>query len=115
MEEERAKAADEVFCSSCGSAIKAAAVVCPKCGVPTKAATTQTKAPGKSRMAYILLGIFFGSLGVHDFYAGYAGRAVAQLLITLLSCGTLVFIPFIWAIIEICTVTCDASGRPFDN
>ena len=39
----------------------------------------------KSKMAAGLLGIFLGSLGIHNFYLGYTGKAVAQLLITILS------------------------------
>lgn len=27
----------------------------------------------KSRLAYILMGLFLGGLGVHNFYAGYNG------------------------------------------
>src|SRR5262245_27835588 len=33
----------------------------------------------KSRTTYILLGVFLGPLGAHNFYAGYTGRAVGQL------------------------------------
>ncbi|MBQ3218003.1 MAG: TM2 domain-containing protein [Akkermansia sp.] len=29
----------------------------------------------KSRLAYILLGVFLGSLGIHNFYAGYTCSA----------------------------------------
>lgn len=39
--------------------------------------------PQKSKMAAGLLGIFLGGLGVHNFYLGYTGKAVAQLLISL--------------------------------
>ena len=39
----------------------------------------------KSKAAAGLLGIFLGCFGFHNFYLGYTGRAVAQLLITLLS------------------------------
>jgi TM2 domain-containing membrane protein YozV len=51
-------------------------------------------------MAAGLLGIFLGTLGVHNFYLGYTGKAVAQLLIAVLSCGFLSWISFIWGIIE---------------
>jgi len=36
MSDFREKAADEVFCSSCGAAIKKEAEICPKCGVRQK-------------------------------------------------------------------------------
>lgn len=69
--------------------------------------------PPHSRIVYIVLAIFLGSLGIHNFYAGYTGKAVAQLLITVLSCGFLSLISWIWAIIDIVTVTSSADGRPF--
>ena len=69
----------------------------------------------KSRVVYILLGIFLGFLGIHNFYAGYVGRGVAQLLICLLL-GWLViplFAVFIWIIVEVCVVNKDAQGNAF--
>ena len=54
----------------------------------------------KSKMAYLLLGIFVGWLGVHNFYIGHTSRGLAQLLISVLTIGILAFIPAIWAIIE---------------
>jgi TM2 domain-containing membrane protein YozV len=65
----------------------------------------------KSRLAYVLLGLFLGALGVHNFYAGYAGRGIAQLLISLLFCwiGSPVVVA-IWALIEVIAVDHDAQG-----
>lgn len=37
----------------------------------------------KSKIVAGLLGLFLGTLGVHNFYLGYTGKAVAQLLLTL--------------------------------
>ena len=54
----------------------------------------------KSKLAAGLLGILIGSFGVHNFYLGYTGKAVAQLLITLLTCGTGAVISGIWALVE---------------
>lgn len=71
--------------------------------------------PPKPRVGYILLGIFLGTLGIHNFYAGYTGRAIAQLLLTILV-GWLV-VPvvavWIWNIVEVIVVTRDARGVPF--
>lgn len=69
----------------------------------------------KSRLAYILLAIFLGTLGIHNFYAGYTGKAIAQLLISVLSLGMLSLVSWIWAIVELCVVTKDAKGVPFVN
>ena len=54
----------------------------------------------KSRIAAGLLGVFLGTFGIHNFYLGYTGKAVAQLLITVLSCGCLSFVSYIWGFIE---------------
>ena len=69
----------------------------------------------KSRVAYILLGLFLGGLGIHNFYAGYTGKGVAQLLITIFF-GWLLFplaIVGVWILLEIITETKDAHGEPF--
>ena len=67
----------------------------------------------KSRTVYVLLAIFLGGLGIHNFYAGRTGSGIAQLLITLISCGYGSFITWLWAIIEACAVTTDGQGRRF--
>jgi TM2 domain-containing membrane protein YozV len=67
----------------------------------------------KSRTSYIVLGIFLGALGIHNFYAGYTGRAVGQLCLTVLTLGYLAIVSWIWAIIEICTVEKDSTGLRF--
>ncbi len=70
--------------------------------------------PPKSRVAFILLGVFLGHLGVHNFYAGYTGRGLAQLLITLLTCGLGAIVTFVWSIIEVCTVDKDSQNVYFN-
>lgn len=69
----------------------------------------------KQRIVYILLAIFLGSLGIHNFYAGYTNRAVTQLLLILLT-GWLI-LPIlavgIWVLVEICTIDRDADGVLF--
>ncbi len=67
----------------------------------------------KSRTTYIVLGIFLGALGVHNFYAGYTGRGVGQLCLTVLTLGYLGIVSWIWAIIEICIVEKDGTGLNF--
>lgn len=74
----------------------------------------------KSKIAAGLLGIFLGSLGIHNFYLGYTGKAVAQLLITLLTCGVGAIVTEIWGLIEgifILTgkINTDAQGRPLTD
>ena len=68
----------------------------------------------KSRIVYVVLALVFGEIGVHNFYAGFIGRGVTQLLITVLSFGLLFWISWIWAVIEICAVDHDGKGVPFE-
>lgn len=67
----------------------------------------------RSRTTYIVLGIFLGFLGVHNFYAGYTGRAVGQLCLSVLTFFSLSIISWIWAIVEICVVEKDSAGIQF--
>jgi TM2 domain-containing membrane protein YozV len=78
----------------------------------------------KDRVIYVLLAIFLGELGIHNFFAGYTNRAVWQLvaciviipIAAIITCGLglLLYFPLkIWAIIEACTVTQDANGVRF--
>ena len=66
----------------------------------------------KSKIVAGLLGLFLGGLGVHNFYLGYTGKAVAQLLLTLI--GWIILIgPInsgIWALIESVLILCSSYG-----
>ena len=68
----------------------------------------------KSRLAYILLAIFLGGFGVHNFYAGYTTKAVIQLLLTVLLgwTGVVALGVLVWIIIDIIQVTADSNGVP---
>ena len=70
----------------------------------------------KSRLIYILLALFLGSLGIHNFYAGYSGKGTIQLLLSLFLFWLIIpiIIVFIWVIVDIITVTKDANGTPFE-
>lgn len=69
-------------------------------------------APPKSRVLYVVLALFLGGLGVHNFYAGYNGRGAAQLVISLVTgfAGGF-FLVAIWSFVECFVVNTDAHGR----
>jgi TM2 domain-containing membrane protein YozV len=76
----------------------------------------------KSKLVAGLLGIFVGSLGIHNFYLGYTNRGVLQLLLS--TVGSLVIIgPIIagvWGLIEgiqilIGEINVDANGKPLKD
>ena len=90
------------FCSNCGEPLPENAYVCIKCGVRVgeNENNSSVNSNAKSKIAAGLLGIFLGCFGVHNFYLGFTGKAIAQLLITILSCGFLSFVSAIWGLIE---------------
>jgi TM2 domain-containing membrane protein YozV len=67
----------------------------------------------KSRGVIIILGLFLGCLGIHNFYAGYYAKGAIQLVITAVLGWMIVglVITGIWALIEVITVTADAQGH----
>ncbi len=108
------------FCHNCGAEVNEEQDVCIKCGVKLKNNNSNNNGnnnpEAKSKIAAGLLGIFLGAFGVHNFYLGYTGKAVAQLLITLLSCFVLSFISGIWGLIEgililVGSINKDANGN----
>lgn len=90
------------YCSNCGAETNEEAVFCVKCGHAfSKPEDTEG---AKSKVVAGLLGIFLGSLGIHNFYLGYKNKAIAQLLVTilgsLLCCGTGVIVSGVWGLVE---------------
>lgn len=74
-------------------------------------------APGaRSKLAAGLLGVFLGAWGVHRFYLGFTGIGVAQIFVTLCTCG----IGGLWGFIEgilILTgsINVDFEGKPLKD
>lgn len=121
-----------MFCKQCGKPIDDGQELCEDCKNAASANNNQGQTinvnvnngntgsanpQAKSKMAAGLLGIFLGAFGVHNFYLGYTGKAIAQLLITVLSCGFLAFASSIWGLIEgilILTgsISVDGNGNP---
>ena len=104
-----------MYCKDCGKEIEEGKEYCADCeairntttatgaeNVVNETATQTTQASGeqKSKLVAGLLGILVGSLGIHNFYLGYTGKAIAQLLMSVLSCGFLAIASQIWGIIE---------------
>ena len=70
----------------------------------------------KNGIIYILLAWFLGTIGIHNFYAGYIGRAVVQLLLTL-AAPLFLFVPLIatalWAFVELLFQNKSRGGKRF--
>ena len=88
------------YCSNCGKKVNENQDVCLNCGVNLKKDKKIDNVNGKSKITAGILGIFLGCYGVHNFYLGYNGKAIAQLLITLISLFLLSWVSAIWGLIE---------------
>lgn len=67
----------------------------------------------KTRVLFVLLGIFLGVFGVHNFYAGYVKKGTIQICLTVLTCFYGGLLSWLWAIVEVCTINKDAEGNQF--
>ncbi|KAE8764127.1 TM2 domain-containing protein [Georgenia thermotolerans] len=73
----------------------------------------------KSRLLTAVLASFFGHLGVHNFYLGYTGTAVAQLVLGIVGwltsfiiVGFFILVPlWIWVIVELILFLVAKEGR----
>jgi len=107
------------YCVNCGNKLDEEMNFCSNCGVKigeVRVSNSINNEKQKSKILAGLLGIFLGAIGVHNFYLGYTKKAVAQLLITVLSFGILSFVSSIWGLIEgimilTDTITVDGKGN----
>ena len=107
------------YCPTCGAEPDPEAVICVKCGAsleqtPAAPVAAPVDANAKSKLVAGLLAILLGAYGVHNFYLGFTGKAVAQLLISVLSCFSLSIVSAIWGLVEgimILTGKNDTDGK----
>lgn len=100
------------YCANCGQPLTPGAAVCTNCGFAT---TPAANPDAKSKLVAGLLGILLGGWGIHNFYLGYIGKGVAQILLSF-CCG----IGAIWGMIEGILILCgninvDANGVPLKD
>ena len=74
--------------------------------------------PRKSKLAAGLIAILIPGWGIHNFYLGYTGKGIAQLILTLTCIGSLISIP--WSIVEgimilVGSINTDANGVPLKD
>jgi len=102
-----------MFCQSCGAPKGKGRSFCPGCGAPTNESDVycqscgiafvynnnagETEVGNKSKIVAGLLALFFGGLGIHNFYLGYIKKAVIQLILGIICCGT---VSSVWALVE---------------
>lgn len=67
----------------------------------------------KKRVRFVLLAVFLGMFGAHNFYAGYIKKAFMQVCFSVLTCFYGALVSWVWAIVEACIVNTDADGEQF--
>jgi TM2 domain-containing membrane protein YozV len=108
-----------LYCSSCGKENLQGVFFCAFCGASIGAPqgnvgyTAPTSGEAKSKLAAGLLGVFIGGFGIHRFYLGYVGIGIAQIIVTICTCG----VGHIWGFIEgililVGSIDKDAQGKP---
>lgn len=107
-----AKKLDEIYCPSCGKAIKKESFVCPHCGVKNK-----LEANKKSKIVAVLLAIFLGGIGVHKFYLKKNGAGIVRIVIFVICFATGMIYHFISVtsfITNITTALTNTATATFD-
>jgi TM2 domain-containing membrane protein YozV len=92
MKQRIPKAADQMFCFSCGAIVNKEAEICPNCGV--RQDTGAGVKYEKDKTTAGVLALFLGGIGVHRFYIGNPAIGVVYLLF----CWT--YIPAILGLVE---------------
>jgi TM2 domain-containing membrane protein YozV len=68
----------------------------------------------KSRTVFILFAVFFGHLGIHNFFAGDKKAGLIKVLVTVLTRFIGGIPMWIWAIVDAVNVKQDANGVQFN-
>ena len=122
----RATALATPSCSSCGAEIPKGSAFCAKCGTKINALASwqpnfnqgpkergfkvlRPACSDKPRIVYIVLALFFGCLGIHNFYAGRFKYGILQLVLSVLVIGVPAVL--IWSLLEAALVDTDGEGR----
>lgn len=113
-----------MYCQKCGQQIENDTQICSNCGASVNGPVNQGQNqqgqynnyapvdPRKSRLVAGILQIFIGGFGVGRFYLGYTGIGVAQLLVTIFTCGLGAIWPFVDGILILTgQVETDADGN----
>ncbi len=103
------------YCPNCGAVVNAPAnelAFCGHCGhAVVRALNLQDfDVEQKSKRVAVLLCIFLGALGVHNFYLGYVKTGIAKLLVFILgfclAAGPI--LTAIWSLLELIQILSDA-------
>ena len=89
------------FCSNCGKEIAPNQDVCMNCGFSVKKPGGNLN--GQDKIVMILVALFLGGLGIHNFMMGENKKGVFRIIMSLL-CG----IGYIFALIDLVKIATDS-------
>ncbi|MBO5332940.1 MAG: TM2 domain-containing protein [Clostridia bacterium] len=72
------------FCANCGNPVQPGAEVCMSCGFAVKKAGSDLA--GKDKLTMILICLFLGGIGIHNFMMGETKKGVVKIVATF-CCG----------------------------
>lgn len=99
------------FCANCGNAMNPGADVCMNCGVAAKKAAGNLN--GQDKTVMIIICIFLGDLGIHNFMMGETKKGILKLILTFCTAGTISTILTIIDLIKICTDSYEVNPDKF--
>ncbi len=121
---------NNISCPMCGEGIKSVAKKCKHCNeildpllraqtpqqnqqviINNTISNPEPKVQPKKRGVYIILALFLGGFGIHNFYAGYILTGLIQLVLTLTYFGAILVL--FWIICDMLFTTKDGQGNKF--
>lgn len=88
------------YCANCGKQMTANADVCLNCGVANKKAN-DNNLNGQDKVVMILLAVFIGGLGIHNFMMGESKKGIFRIIMSFF-CG----LGYIFAFIDAIKIAC---------
>ncbi len=114
-----AKDTGNKYCGNCGVEVQPQQAVCTSCGCPVNEAKKRADAAkamedsqlgGQDKVVLIIVAVFIGTLGIHNFMMGETKKGIFKLVMSLvggLFCGLGVAVSLVFTIIDIVKI---ASG-----
>ena len=114
-----AKDTGNSYCGNCGEQVQPQQAVCTNCGCVVNEAKRQAEAAqartndqigGQDKIVVLIVAIFIGTLGIHNFMMGETKKGVFKLVMSLVGgwlCGLGVAVSLVFTIIDIVKI---ASG-----
>ncbi len=98
----------ETFCDNCGQPVPAGAEVCMSCGFAVKKASNLA---GKDKLTIILVCLFLGGLGIHNFMMGETKKGIVKIIASF--CCYLGGVLALIDLIKICTDKYEVDPEKF--